>query len=121
MPPASIATRKPQEPSKEAWSCCGLGRGSELAWANVLSVEIGAQELGPEVEALLLDSLETLKQSERRHLAGYEYLLLGSMANYLKDQPRAIRFTQEGLAFHQARGDRWGSPLPNSALASSPR
>lgn len=84
------------------------GRGSELAWANVLSVEIGAQELGPEVEALLLDSLETLKQSERRHLAGYEYLLLGSMANYLKDQPRAIRFTQEGLAFHQARGDRWG-------------
>ena len=84
------------------------GMGPELAFANFVSVDVGAQEWGLEAEPLLLESLDTLKRSNRRYLAGYVYLLLGPIAHAASDWPRAMRFMQEGLAFHQARGDRWG-------------
>jgi tetratricopeptide (TPR) repeat protein len=92
------------------------GPGPELAWANVLSVEMGAQEFGPQAESLLLDSLDTLKRSNRQYLAGYEYLLLSDLAGALKDYSRAMRFAQEGLAFHEARGDRWGIAFAEFSL-----
>jgi predicted ATPase/DNA-binding SARP family transcriptional activator len=92
------------------------GMGPELAWANALSVDLGAQELGPEAESLVLDSLEALKRSNQKYLAGYVYMLLGNVAGALKDRPRAMRFAQEGLAFHQGRGDRWGIAFAEFSL-----
>jgi tetratricopeptide (TPR) repeat protein len=91
--------------------------GPELAWAHVLSVQIGWQEMGLEAESLLLDSLETLKRSNRQYLAGYVYMELGYAAGAVKDRPRAMSFAQEGLAFHQGRGDRWGIALAEFHLA----
>jgi tetratricopeptide (TPR) repeat protein len=93
------------------------GMGPELAWAHVLSVQIGWQEMGLEAESLLLDSLETLKRSNRQYLAGYVYMELGYAAGAVKDRPRAMSFAQEGLAFHQGRGDRWGIALAEFHLA----